>query len=84
MTPLGIMATTIIGHLIQNPSHRLLEGTLNALAAGTFLYIGIWHNSIKGKSIAKTSLMREGLLAQLSANTLGIICIVLPIYFIGL
>lgn len=67
MTPLGILTTAAIGDLLQTPTHRLLEGVFSALAAGTFLYLGIWHNTINRKSTIQANFW-----AQLLANALGI------------
>ena len=41
MTPLGIISGSLMAH--QHGSHQLEEAIFNALAAGTFLYIGTLH-----------------------------------------
>ncbi len=41
MTPLGIVLGTIASGLLEGPTALLVEGSFNALAAGTFIYIAI-------------------------------------------
>ena len=41
MTPLGIVLGTIASGLLDGPTAVLVEGSFNALAAGTFIYIAI-------------------------------------------
>lgn len=41
MTPLGIVLGTIASGLLEGPTAVLVEGSFNALAAGTFIYIAI-------------------------------------------
>ena len=41
MTPLGIVLGTIASGLLEGPAAVLVEGSFNALAAGTFIYIAI-------------------------------------------
>ena len=41
MTPLGIVIGTVASNLVQGPLATLIEGSFNALAAGTFIYVAI-------------------------------------------
>lgn len=41
MTPLGIVIGTIASGLLEGPAAVIVEGSFNALAAGTFIYIAI-------------------------------------------
>jgi len=41
MTPLGIVLGTVASGLLEGPTAALVEGSFNALAAGTFIYIAI-------------------------------------------
>jgi solute carrier family 39 (zinc transporter), member 1/2/3 len=41
MTPFGVLTGAVLDHLLQATYGRLFEGTFDALAAGTFLYIAI-------------------------------------------
>ena len=41
MTPLGIMLGTLASGLYEGHAALLIEGSFNALAAGTFVYVAI-------------------------------------------
>lgn len=41
MTPLGILVGTVASHLLEGQAAKLIEGSFNALAAGTFIYVAI-------------------------------------------
>jgi solute carrier family 39 (zinc transporter), member 1/2/3 len=41
MTPLGILAGAGLGALLSGPAEHWFEGTFDALAAGTFLYVAV-------------------------------------------
>ena len=41
MTPLGILGGTILGALLSDDAEQWFEGTFDALAAGTFLYVAV-------------------------------------------
>jgi len=43
MTPLGVFAASITKYLLQTNSGAMLEATFNAVATGTFLYLGTAH-----------------------------------------
>ena len=40
ITPLGILGATIADQVLKNLSEQYIEGILNAVASGTFLYLG--------------------------------------------
>ena len=41
MTPLGIVLGTVASELLEGGTAVLIEGSFNALAAGTFIYVAI-------------------------------------------
>ena len=41
MTPLGIVLGTVVSSLLEGQAAMLIEGSFNALAAGTFIYVAI-------------------------------------------
>ena len=41
MTPLGILVGTVASNLLEGQAAELIEGSFNALAAGTFIYVAI-------------------------------------------
>ena len=41
MTPLGILLGTVASNMLDGPAARVIEGSFNALAAGTFIYVAI-------------------------------------------
>jgi len=41
MTPLGILAGTVMGALLSGHAEQWFEGNFDALAAGTFLYVAV-------------------------------------------
>ncbi len=41
MTPLGVAMGTGVANLLEGPTAALIEGSFNALAAGTFIYVAI-------------------------------------------
>ena len=41
MTPLGILLGTLAANMLEGPAAILIEGSFNALAAGTFIYVAI-------------------------------------------
>lgn len=43
MTPLGVFAASLTKYCLQTNSGELLEATFNAIATGTFLYLGTAH-----------------------------------------
>jgi len=49
MTPLGIFIASYVVHASQTNSGGLLTANLNAIAAGTFLYLGVEH-LVEGKT----------------------------------
>jgi len=47
MTPSGIIIASGLGTILQTQAGLTLESSLNALAAGAFLYLGIWHKNVR-------------------------------------
>lgn len=45
VTPLGILGASLIEHIVQMRAGEILEAVFNAVAAGTFLYLGTVHVS---------------------------------------
>ena len=41
MTPLGILLGTVASNMLEGPAATVIEGSFNALAAGTFIYVAI-------------------------------------------
>lgn len=66
MTPLGIFITTEINSVLQNHFGQIAAAILNALAAGTFLYLGTVHIIAEPDHI----ICRCGLLSLLSGISL--------------
>lgn len=69
MTPLGIALATTMIHVLQAHSSKLLEASLNAFAAGTFLYIGVSHTMEKKCQIGGDSSPWSELIALLIGIT---------------
>jgi len=69
MTPLGVFAASLTKHLLQTQSGGLLEASFNAVATGTFLYLGTVHIVEGEKSFAH--------MGEIIALTVGIILMAL-------
>lgn len=41
MTPMGVLLGTVAANMLEGPAATLIEGSFNALAAGTFIYVAI-------------------------------------------
>jgi solute carrier family 39 (zinc transporter), member 1/2/3 len=73
MTPFGILVASSIMSLLANGSATLVESSLNAVAAGTFIYIG-----------ALDALVQQFKVKQLKQNMFDFLMLLLGMGFMGL